>query len=238
MRSAQRISITLVFLFVASIFSSISYAAEDMQTITITPSIEISMHPGETTSGKLPLINESTIPLTFTFQVRDITVDNNKGIPKIITSNQLQILSQWIKLSQESVTLQPGERTEIEYFIELPSNLLPGGYYTTILYQTSASQEKTQTKIKTQLGTILYLTVEGDYFKDAYLKSFNLPSFQEHGPINPNFEIQNVGSIHIKPKITLRINSLGRDEVKLNLPERNIFPGSALLYELPYGKKT
>lgn len=222
-----------VFLFVPQT----AFAIEDIQTITINPSVELRLPPGGVTSGTLPLINESTTPLTFEFQVRDITVDNNKGIPRIIESDQLQILSQWIKLSQEQVTLQPGERTEIEYFVELPPNLLPGGYYATILYQTATPNEQAQAKVKTQLGTLLYLTVEGDFLKDAYLKSFDLPSFQEYGPVNPRFEIQNVGSIHIKPKVTLRINSFNRDEVKVTLPERNIFPGSALEYESPYGKK-
>lgn len=235
--SARKLILTIVFIQLFFFNVNQTQALEDIQTITIQPSIELSMPPGGVSSGKLPLINESTSPLTFEFQVRDITVDNNQGIPKIIESDQLQILSQWIKLSQDQITLQPGERTEIEYFVELPPNLLPGGYYTSILYQTSAPENQAQAKVKTQLGTLVYLTVEGEFLKDALLKSFNLPSFQEYGPVNTSFEIQNVGSIHIKPKVTLRINSFMKDEVVVRLPERNIFPGSALLYESPYGKK-
>ena len=90
---------------------------EDLQKITITPSIELKMKPGQASSGKVPLINESSTPLTFNLQVRDITVDNNKGIPKIVSSNQLQILSEWVRLSETEVTLKPGERVELTYFI-------------------------------------------------------------------------------------------------------------------------
>ena len=211
---------------------------EDLQKITITPSIELKMKPGQASSGKVPLINESSTPLTFNLQVRDITVDNNKGIPKIVASNQLQILSEWVRLSETEVTLKPGERVELTYFIELPKNLLPGGYYASILYQSSSAKDtNSNTQVKTQLGTLIYLTVEGDYLKDAFLKSFNLPSFQEKGPIKPTFEIQNGGTIHIRPKTKLIINSFMRDEVTIEPTEHNIFPGTALLYETEYGTK-
>lgn len=214
-----------------------AHALEDLQKITISPSVEIKLQPGKSVSGKVPLINQGSTPLTFTLKVQDITVDNNKGIPKIVTSPQTQTISQWIELSQSEVTLQPGERTEVGYYIELPPNILPGGYYASILYESGDTTTKANTQVKTQLGTLLYVTVDGDFLEDAFLKSFTLPSFQEYGPVHPSFEIQNAGTIHIRPRGDIRVDSPFSDTRIIHLTERNIFPGSALQHEYSFGTK-
>lgn len=240
---------TSLFLLLISTFYLLNVNSLQAQSSSglsaIPPRLEINVQPDGSTSHIIKVRNESKETKTITTEVQDFIVENNQGTPLIIEANQENnrwAASSWIQISPSTVKLKPGETKALTLTVLPPANALPGGHYVMILHtpETFSSLSSTGASIKTQVGTLVYITIPGDIKQAALLQSFTSPKFSEFGPIDFNSNIKNLSDIHIKPVGAINVtNFLGRkiSSLELNPNNINIFPYTSRDFETQLEKK-
>jgi preprotein translocase subunit YajC len=220
--------LTLIVLLVVFSFRTVR-AQEVQRTITTNPSVVETMDPGTNKEGTLHIINDSDGTLTFSAETRDFIVVDTVGTPNVIpvgTLDNKYSAAAWIGVAPARFTLKPHEKQEIHYYIQLPFDAKPGGHYAATAYTPSIEKAEGQTgaNVNSELGTLFYITVNGQVSENALITKFTAP-FSEYGPESISTQIKNFGDLHIRPVGNIIVtNMLGKKEVSA-LTEQNIFPG-------------
>lgn len=236
--------ITALTLLLFIILPQQASAQEILRTFTVSPPlIELTIKPGGYMEGKMKIFNESTTPLTFDASLQDFIVDNDEGRPVILQEDTLSnkySASSWIAVYPHTFTVQPKERLEINYYINVPQNARPGGRYATVVFKprSSLSVAGTGTAVQTQIGSLFYISVDGPVTEKAEVTKFDAKRFVENGPITVLTSIKNLSDLHIRPKGYIKVtNMLGKQSYVTALSEFNIFPEAQRNYENTFGKK-
>lgn len=224
------------FLFVVGT----AHAQEIQRTITlINPNISHQLNPGESAEGTTKIVNESSVTLTFKVGVQDYIVNDAKGTPQLLPPNTLNNKysgASWIVASPNVFTLEPGATQVISYYLRVPPDAKPGGHYAALVYEpvNEDQSEATGGTINTQLGSLFYITVNGDVNINAQVSKFITNVLHEFGPVKVFTEIKNMSDLHIMPKGSITVTGLFFNESQ-NLEERNIFPETVRAYENTFG---
>lgn len=224
----------VIGLTLSIVFSVVGIAAaqEIQRSYTvINPQIEIKLDPGLNTEGTTKVINETNSPLTFNLSVQDYIVVDTNGTPNLLPPNTLNnkySAASWIVVTPSVFTLKPREKQTINYYIHIPKDARPGGHYAGIVYSPVSEGQTAATggTVKTQIGSLFYITVKGPIKESAIVSKFLANTFQEYGPVNILTQIKNNGDLHIKPQGSITVSGLfGSKSYKF--PEANIFPETA-----------
>lgn len=238
----------LSFSIIYDLSAKISFAQSAAGLSAIPPRLEVTVQPDGTSSQTIKVRNESKESKTVTVEIKDIIVTDNKGTPTIISSSDESsnrwAASNWVQVSPSSVILKPGETKSLVLTVMAPANALPGGHYAMVLHTPEgiSSVSSTGASVKTQVGTLIYITIPGEINQNALVQSFSAPKFSEFGPINFSTTIKNLSDIHIQPvgAITIK-NWFGRTTSRLSLqPENdtvNIFPYTTRDFQNTLNKK-
>ena len=199
--------------------------------MTITPpTVAYTLDPGGTSEGQMKIINDSTAPITFTVDVQDFIVVDTIGTPNILPPNTLNSKysgAAWIGVTPQKFTVLPGQKQDLNYYIQVPKDAKPGGHYAATIYTAASDGIKgTGTAVNAQIGTLFYITVKGPVTEKAEITKFFTNSFQEYGPVKILTQIKNFSDVHIKPTGTISVTGLFYNKTQ-NLPEHNIFPETA-----------
>src|SRR3989344_6051597 len=120
-----------LFLILYSFFFILSSKAHTqmptgIRSITISPpSIELDLNPGEKTEGVLRILNRSEEAVTFNVGVRDYVVNDNMGTPVLLPDDSVSdkfSAAAWITAVPNTFTIQPKQRQELSYYLEVPSD--------------------------------------------------------------------------------------------------------------------
>jgi len=223
----------------------ITFAQVSTGLSVIPPRLEVPIKADTTISQTIKVRNESSELKTIKVSIRDFVVNDNKGTPTFLdensnTDNNRWAASTWIQVFPTSLVLKPGETKGLRLTILPPANALPGGHYAAVVYSPDsfASLNTTGASIQTNVGTLVYVTIDGDVIQDASVKSFTAPKLSEFGPINFKATVKNSSDIHIQPRGAITINNwFGKEIDKLQLSETNIFPYTTRDYLNTLNKK-
>ncbi|EKD56330.1 MAG: hypothetical protein ACD_58C00224G0004 [uncultured bacterium] len=203
--------------------------------LTITPiAQELNMLPGENYQGLLKITNISDSSSTIKSEIVDFTAADDSGQPKILTTSEDSgySLKNYIILSENEFTLAPKESKKINYFINLPKNIEPGGHYGAILFKPiRASQENSQIEVGSEVGTIILVNSGGNPLILGNLEGFGILNNKilrfNNSPVDLITKIKNSGNVHFKPKgfITVR-NILNKEvaQIEFNVDSGNVLP--------------
>lgn len=236
----------------AAILSSVFYAipsalhptpsfaqSAEKRTFTISPpSVSIdNLNPGDEKEGILKIVNDSNESLTFNLSLQDYVVEDNNGTPKFLTDGELGnqfSAASWIGVSPTRITIKPGTREEISYFLKIPKTARPGGHYAAVTYtpDNGATVKGTGAAVTTVVGTLFYISINGPIKEQAVLSELSAPGLSEYGPVHIHSVIKNNGDEHIKPYGTVSIkNIFGKVVSTQVLQPNNIFPLASRNYE-------
>lgn len=233
----QRLVLFLLLFLLGLKFLTSNSFAQTSQSITISPpTITLNINPGDKKEGSLALINDSDQALSFKTNVYDFIVQDKFGTPEILPkgtiANNKYSAANWIAVYPNSITVAPHKRFELNYYIQIPVNASPGGHYSAIVYEpvTSGANQASGASIKTQIATLVYITVSGQMTEKAEVTKFQAPQFSEYGPVEIKTQIENSGDTHITPQGNITIKDIfGRTIYVSALQTRNIFPGNIAL---------
>lgn len=200
--------------------------------------------PGQTIQAAIEVRNPSNSIATVETSARDFYVGEDGETPMPVEAEDVNTrwaLAKWITLTPNNETIEPRQSATILVTISVPQDALPGGRYAMILHKpvtSGADTTSTGAQINAQVGTLLYVVVDGDLTEDAEVESFKFtPDFLEMGPADYELKILNKSSMHIRPTGTIAItNMLGKTVGRIDIDSRNIFPESARAFNGSWNK--
>ena len=240
--------IASVFTLAVSIFSPTPASAAGQALEINPPVINLSANPGETVRAQIRLRNISPDALVVRGQIDDFVASGEDGSPKLLLDEgevSPYSLKGWVR-NLAQLNLKSRELKSLTLTIDVPANAAPGGYYAVARFTGSAPElDSTGVALSASLGSLVLLTVKGDVKEDMKIESFSITKDGKEGslfqaaPITFVERIKNNGSIHEQPRGQVIIKDMfGKTiaGVNVNLPPRNILPGSIRRFEQPLDK--
>ncbi len=208
MKKNKLIITSLISCFFALFFVDTSVFANERHEIQISPSKSdiLELKSGEIASGSFNVNNIGTEPLNFTITVKPYSVvDKNYNTNYELETNYTKI-SQWITYTTDKNILQPGESTEINYTITVPSDAPAGGQYAAII--ASINEEASgNIHLVGSVGYVIYAHVFGETRTDVNILENNIPSLFLSSPISTSSLVENNGNIDMAAEYSLEISN-------------------------------
>lgn len=205
-----------------------------VQAASITPpTLDITANPGETVSRTVEVINNEGEEKTFYVYKQDFGAKGESGQPNRYSpeeSPDTASVGKWIQVSDEPITLSPGDKRKVDFSIAIPENAEPGGHYGVLVFSTQKPGSQKANAAEYGVGTIILVTVRGETNESAELASFgiynersienvfekefdveNKSGFFEYLPVGFITRIENKGNVHFRPKGKIEIyNTFGQ----------------------------
>lgn len=106
--------------------------------LSVSPQIfELDVFPGEIKNEKIIVGNLSKVALPILVRTTDFTAEENSGEMLFDESSQDPSFASrfWFKIENPNLILEPEERREIKFSINVPKNAEPGGHYAVMLFE-------------------------------------------------------------------------------------------------------
>lgn len=219
MKKSNRLILGLVLLFQAFIIfnhsaqinAAVSSASKG---ITISPFLQEAtlVEADSLKELKVTLTNNTDTPQTLRLSVVDFGTLNDSGGVVFAGSNAGGLikkygLATWMRLSQESVSIEQGKSQDIKLTIENTSSMQPGGHYAAVVATAEGPNtlKDTQVGINQSLSSLVLVTKQGGEKYDLNLKNVVLPSSHWSLPKTINLNFYNPGNVHVVPRGTVEM---------------------------------
>jgi hypothetical protein len=195
------------------------------------------LQPGQTTQVVLEVRNPTSTPIAIQSIAKDFIIGDDGETPlpvdDVNVSNRWS-LANWLTITPNNTVIEARKTANVLVTIQVPNDALPGGHYAMILHKpatSNASNGSSGASVSTQVGTLLYVVVDGDITENAAISDFSFKKFSEFGPVDYNFTFNNESSMHVRPEISIVIKNLfGQVTDKLTVDQKNVFPGAPREY--------
>lgn len=237
-----------LFLILGEIFLLFSFPIYFIYSarIAITPLVfELSSKKGEIVEEEIRVMNPSTEEvINVVMESEDIFPEGEEGKIRLEVPPEERApfsLSRWISFEPKNFTLNPREEKAVKFKIKVPENAEPGGHYAAVI----ARVEKTESPGATGVGivprvaSLVLLRVEGKIEEKIRVVGFEVEKkYYQKGPVNFIVRLENQGTVHLKPNLTLTIRDIfGRKIDTLSFESRTILPSSTRKFETSWEKK-
>lgn len=214
----------------------------EISFITSPPRVELKGKPGDTLQTQVKIKNVTNTEETYSTSAVDFIVAEDGFTPIPVTekvSGRWSAAS-WMTLTPPSSRIAKNDEKTVDVIVQIPSDALPGGHYAMITHSLNQSTEQTrvgQTNgsaafVTPRVGTLVYITVEGDIHEEAFVRDFRGPKWVEFGPVDFKFTVENQSDVHIRPVSTITVkNIFGFTKQVIEVPSNNIFPLSNREFE-------
>ena len=197
--------------------------------------IELTLEPGETYSGSIPVTNDEDGTAHFRIYLGDWrqteTGDEYYEVGKIEDS-----LSHWMKVHPSSLTLSPGESAEVYFEISIPDDPdLTGSYWGIFFVEGEARKQEINAadegmpnlglRIILRHGIKVYVNIPGtEISKAEFTTAQTIPS--TGGGLDFVASFENQGNTYLRPHVWLELRDQMGNTV-LTSPHRimTILPG-------------
>lgn len=197
------------------------------ERITLSPAVyRPDFSAGDQAQGKLTVINDGSVDYSFVLYARPFSVTGEQYDPNYTEVNERTEAYQWVQFDRTSLNLKAGESVEVAYTITVPANAAPGGHYAVLFAETQPSGDGSNIARKKRVGSLLYMTVDGNITRAGSLASWSVPFWQMQKPITSNVRIKNDGNVHFQANLSANYTNLfGKKRFELN-QELLIMPGT------------
>lgn len=205
---------------------------------------EIIIAPGEKKYLSVTLYNNSSQKIAGTLYITGFILKEGDIFPRLlpndIDENPFSAAS-WIRLPYKQLVIPTMGKTEIPLLVTVPEQISPGGHYAALVFQENTKKNTNNINGSTTsagIAGLLNFTVSGEIYEKLDISFSKMPEVIEYGPISARFNINNRGTVHIKPIIQIALyNSKGRKIEQKNITSPFIFPQNLHKYTVPIGKK-
>lgn len=217
--------------------SLVSGAYASSKDLTIAPlRSERTVSAGEKTTGRFTLTNETDKPLDIELSVQQFTVRNYSYDYVFHNPDK-----KWLSFADNTIQLPPKSSKAINYTITVPTDAASGGHYFSMIAGTTV--KGSGLPITVQLGSLLYLTVDGSVTKSAQLEGADIAFLQTGRDIPYRFDVRGTGNTHFTADFFAQMDAADKtSETHFLLPgtvrriegslQAPLWPG---LYSVTYG---
>ncbi|OGR83436.1 MAG: hypothetical protein A2901_05330, partial [Elusimicrobia bacterium RIFCSPLOWO2_01_FULL_54_10] len=207
------------------------------------------MEPGTTATDIIRIFNGGTEPFTASVQVEDIAPSGERGEAIIEAAETTSYsIATWMQLSENNITVNPGEQRVINFTMNIPPEAEPGGHYgsVTVEAQPDPLSGGSGVQFRQKVAALMLVDVAGDVAEELSLTDFYISTEQttihydwiptnwilEPDEITFVTRFENKGSVHNKPAGFITVtDGFGRELAKLPIDQRNILPDSRRVIE-------
>jgi hypothetical protein len=240
----------LLIPFLGLLLMTLVFLPKGADALTISPPyFDYSLNPGDTVLDVIKLYNEGSWPETYYPIVMNFgAADDEAGTPQFYSAEEDAMgrgLAQWITVDTAPITIQPQERVNLQFSINIPKGetVQPGGHYGAILMSTEPPTIKgSGVGVSSQLSSIMLVRVSGEVREVGSIAEFGFSNPQvwfNHLPVDFFMRFENSGNVHLRPTGNLIIeNWYGRDvaNVKVNSEFRSVLPMSIRKFDFGWTK--
>ena len=213
------------------------------------PVLNLRGDAGTSVKGTINLRDVSPNSLIVTNQINDFTAQGEDGIPKLLLdegeSSPYSMRSWFRPIGQ--ITLKSKQIRALPLTIDIPKTAAPGGYYAVVRFSASAPGiDSSGVSLSASIGALVFLRVNGDAQEKLSIAGFNTVTNQnkpkslfEGIPILFAVRVKNEGNVHEQPAGRIMITDMFGKTIaglNVNLPPRNVLPGSIRRFETPLDK--
>ncbi|MEO5499085.1 MAG: hypothetical protein ABIR46_01135 [Candidatus Saccharimonadales bacterium] len=219
--------------------------SEAGQALEIAPPVlTLSGDPGQTIKSKISIRDVSTNKLIVQGEVNDFVANGEDGTPKILLEDgetSPYSMKTWVD-PLSVLNLNPKQIQDLPITIRIPADAAPGGYFSVVRFTATAPElDGTGVSLSASLGALVFMRVNGAAKESMTLEEFKVTT--DKGLIKKVFEstpltfvqrIKNTGNVHMQPAGQVTITDMFGKKiaaVNVNLPPRNILPGSIRRFE-------
>jgi hypothetical protein len=222
------------------------------------PVINLTADPGQVIKTEISIRDVSSGKLRVSSEINDFLASGEDGVPKILLNDEEESpysLKNWIS-PLPSLLLNPKELKKLPVTIKVPTNAAPGGYYGVVRFTATAPElDDTGVSLSASLGALILVRVNGAAKEELSIESFTVNTVPggifdakangtpknlfESLPIQFVERIRNSGNVHEQPAGQVVIKNMFGKKVaaqNVNLPPRNILPGSIRKFSQPLDK--
>lgn len=220
-------------------FSSLAYAqntSSPRESITLSPAVNKPVtNAGATVNEKLTIVNDGETDYRFLLYARPFSVTSEQYDPNFTEVNERTEAYQWVQFERTDLSIKAGETIEVPYILTVPQNAAPGGHYAVLFAETQPPEsEGTQVARKKRVGSLLYITVNGDLKQSGSIESWKANFWQKARPLNAEVRIKNDGNVHYQASVQATYSNIfGKARFHLN-QEQLILPGTTRRVETPW----
>lgn len=204
--------------------------------------IEIEADPGEKVNSKLNLINDKDIAKTFYFSAENFEAQEETGNPKFVFSDE--DLATWIEAPSQ-ITLEPKEKKEIPFYVNVPKDAGVGGHFAAIFWGTNPPKTagSGQVAVGGKIGLLVFLKVRGDIVEKGEIiefKSLSDKKLYTSLPVDFFYRFENSGNDRTKPAgETVIRNTFGgtTETIPANEKQGSVLPESVRKFYISWGRE-
>lgn len=214
----------------ALLAQSATESPESAERITLSPAVSRpnTTSAGGTFSGSLKVINDGNVDYDFAVYARPFSVSGEEYTPDYDTVTERTEAYQWVQFEKTKFTLKAGERIDVGYVVNIPDMAMPGGHYAVLFAETQPSTSEGAESVvrKKRVGSLLYMTVDGDLAEKGSASGIAAKFLQTSRPIAAEVRMKNEGNVHYQANLSARFKSvLGKKNFQLN-QEVIVMPGT------------
>ena len=136
---------------------------------------------------------------------------NSGGFNYVPKAPGITSLVDWISIDKKVFNLKPNESKEVPLTIKVPADASPGSRFAIVFFATGApADEKGQLNVSARVGSLVFLTVPGDFRQTGEILNFrpNSRFLYQKEPIIFKFDFQNTGTVYFEPKGAITITNI------------------------------
>lgn len=242
MQKTRKKIIILVLGLIFCFFGSIDFAhAADPISLKISPlTYKLTIKKGENDTQIVSIINPNQLAIKVIAETSDFVQGDEEGSPKFVDKGAGKTaLASWIDIDRKEIPLEPNEKKDISFTVNVPNDAENGGHYAAIFFKTVPKEDEGgQITISNRVGSLVLVTVPGDIKSTGEIVEFRTPKYSEKGPIDFVARFKDTGTVHYQLNGTITITDyFGKEVTKLDLPEHIVLPDSIRRFEAQWPVK-
>lgn len=226
------------------------HAAETLSLSIAPPLFELKVQPSEIWSSIVKIINTNPYDLTVYASVLNFEANGEEGqgkfMPMIGKEIDQHLLSQWIKITDQPITILAEKSIELPFSINVPADAPPGGHYAAILVGTRPLKNTAtgpSISVASMVSSLLFVQIGGEEIISGSIREFSTEkTFYQKPDINFMLRFSNTGNVHVQPQGDITIYDMwgeARGRIPIN-PERifgNVLPNTTRKFNFEWSDK-
>lgn len=235
MNRFKSIMLTMLAVFVVAAYIPAQSASAQSSALSIAPRKDYVLDPGKSVEDTLTIRNlDRSNELQLFLQVVDFTFQDDSGTPKLLLNTDQEptpwSLRNFITLPT-TATVPAGGSISLDMSVQVPSKIGGGGYYSAIVYSTSAPSGG-NLGLAASGVTLAFLNVPGEINENLNIKKFGTYNMTKKDysylnvtePTVMGYTLLNEGNIYESPLGTITLKSMFGQQYDI----KNVNPNKSL----------
>jgi hypothetical protein len=207
--------------------------------------LELTLAPGESTTQNIIIVNR--LGKTADFQITKEDFVGSQDPEKATEflgdeSAGITTAKDWITPDVNDISLNHGDRLNMQVKITAPENAVAGSHYAAIFASVSGGESgmgNAKVKLVSRVGTLILINIPGNNRESGGITDFSSDKkYYRQGPVGFSTTFQNTGNVYAKVRGEIAIkNILGTEIAHVTLKDWTVLSDSSRIQSAMWDRK-